>query len=138
MKHKHLLFLLSVLMSMATSVVAAKTAGPDDDKDLNLYIRSSAEPVRYSISDLRKITFSEKGVQVWSTNWPTEYPYSQFLGIALTEREDETGIANLTASPVQRGEATYYDLQGRKVATPKQGIYIMRLADGTARKIMVK
>ena len=138
MKHKHLLFLLPVLMSMAASVVSAKTADPDDDKDLNLYTRSSAEPVRYSISDLRKITFSEKGVQVWSTNWPTEYPYSQFLVITWTEREDETGIGNLTASPMCSGEATYYDLQGREVSTPKQGIYIMQQADGTSRKIMVK
>ena len=138
MSYKHLTFLLALLMSMVANVVAAKAAGPDDNKDLNLYTRSSAEPVRYSISDLRKITFSEKGVQVWSTNWPTEYPYSQFLVITLTESQEETAIERVTASSVQSGEPTYYDLQGRRVAIPRQGIYIMRMSDGTSRKIMVK
>lgn len=138
MTHKTLSILLTVLMSMVANAVVAQTTGPDDRRDLNIYTRSSAEPMRYSINDVRKITFSDKGVQVWSTNWPTEYPYAQFLGIKLAESQIETFIESLTTNRVRSGEPVYYDLQGRKVAVPKQGIYIMRQADGTTRKVMVK
>lgn len=35
-------------------------------------------------------------------------------------------------------EATRYTLDGRQVSTPQRGLNIIRLSDGTVRKVMVK
>ena len=45
------------------------------------------------------------------------------------------GIGEI-AAPAQT-EAVYYDLQGRRVATPSAGLYI-KVAGGKAEKVMVK
>ena len=41
-----------------------------------LYTKTTGEAEVYSIDEISKITFSENGVQIWNTNWPTEYSYS--------------------------------------------------------------
>lgn len=46
----------------------------------------------------------------------------------------ETGIEDVT---VEQGEATYYDLTGRRVANPAAGAYI-RVQGGKAQKVMFK
>lgn len=138
MNHKHLTLVLSMLMSMAVSVVSAHAAGLDEGESLNLYTRSSTEAVIYPIDELRKITFSKKGVQIWNTNWPTEYSYSQFRVITMNSNKGATGIESLTTGSSDADKVTYYDLQGRRVSSPKQGIYIMRWSNGTTRKVLVK
>ena len=138
MRHKHLTLVLAVLMSMVASVAWANGTMPDEGESLNLFTQSSKEAVPYSLSDLRKITFTNKGVQIWVTDWPTEYSYSQFRVITLNEDNGETGINSLSASSEVANGITYYDLQGRKVGSPKRGIYIVRMADGVNRKVMVK
>ena len=130
--------MLTVLMSMVAGGASAHTMQYDDEETLYLYVKSSTEAVSYSISDLKKITFSSKGVQMWTTNWPTEYAYSQFRVITVNNKKEGTGIESLTADSPKDGDITYYDLQGRKVSSPRQGIYIRRSADGTSRKVVVK
>lgn len=139
MKTKTILTLsFALLMSMVANVALAHTGQYGDEETLYLYTKSSTEAVSYSISDLKKITFSSKGVQMWNTNWPTEYAYSQFRVITVNNKKEGTGIESLTLDLPKDGDVTYYDLQGRKVSSPKQGIYIRRSADGTTRKVVVK
>lgn len=138
MKHKSLSILLAVLMSMAASVNPLCAAQPDGGGGLSLYTRSESEAVSYSMDEIRKITFNNKGVQVWVTDWPTEYSYSQFRVIALNDESDATRIEGITAKTGAAKAGVYYDLQGRKTDSPRKGIYIMRQADGTLRKIMVR
>ena len=52
----------------------------------------------------------------------------EFLGLD----GDATGIGNLTPS-LSKGEGEYYDLQGRKVAQPTKGLYIVN-----GKKVIVK
>ena len=137
MTHKTFSFLLALLMSMVASVPPVSALQPDDGGGLSLYTRTEAESVSYSMDEIRKITFSEKGVQIWVTEWPTEYSYSQFRVLALGSM-DETGISNLTADKGESSVDAYYDLQGRKVTSPAPGVYIKHSADGTARKVLIK
>ena len=47
---------------------------------------------------------------------------------------DPTGIKDLTPA-LSLGEGAVYDLSGRKTSTGKRGIYIIRLSDGTIKKV---
>lgn len=50
--------------------------------------------------------------------------------------EQETGVATLKAGTSARTDV--YDLQGRKFTQPQRGVNIIRSADGTTRKVLVK
>lgn len=138
MKHKTLTVVLTVLMSMVASAAPAHTTSYDEEESLYLYTKSSTESVVYSMNELRKITFSNKGVQMWTTNWPTEYSYSQFRVITVNSQKEGTGIKDIAIGSRGDDDVVYYDLQGRKVSSPRQGIYILRSADGTTRKVLIK
>lgn len=138
MNHKNLTLALAMLISIVASPVFAQTSEPDEGESLYLYTKSSSEAVFYPMNELRKITFSKKGVQMWNTNWPMEYAYSQFRVITVKSKKDATGIESLTIGWGDGDGATYYDLQGRKVTSPRRGVYIMRSADGTTRKVLIK
>lgn len=135
---KQLILALLVFMSMAVSMVPAHAAEADEGESLNLYTKSSTEVFVYPINELRKITFSKKGVQIWNTNWPTEYSYSQFHVITMNNNKGATGIEILPAGSGDADGTAYYDLQGRRVGSPKQGIYIVRMSNGTTRKVIFK
>ena len=47
------------------------------------------------------------------------------------------GIKSLTPT-LSEGDGEWFDLSGRKLDTPQKGINIIRHADGTSRKVMVK
>lgn len=130
--------MFTVLMNMVANVASAHTTTYGEEESLNLYTRTSTEAVSYSINELKKITFSNKGMQMWNTNWPTEYTYSQLRVITVNNKIDGTGIKNLTIDSQKDEKVTYYDLQGRKVSSPKQGIYIRRSANGITRKVFIK
>lgn len=112
----------------------------DDEEGLYLYTKTTNEPVVYSFDELHKITFSKKGVQMWNTNWPTEYSYANFRVLTIKSKNN-TAVINspLSNTTLHEGEGVvYYDLQGRKVSSPRQGVYIMRSTDGTTRKVLIK
>ena len=48
---------------------------------------------------------------------------------------DEDGIEELESTNTQSSAIEYYDLQGRRLNSPK-GLYIEKRADGTTRKVM--
>ena len=54
--------------------------------------------------------------------------------IALTG--DELSVST-TVLPSVSPTATHYDLYGRKLSTPQRGLNIIRMSDGTTRKILL-
>ena len=61
-------------------------ANPDDDDMLYVYTKNNKDAALYQLDDLNKITFSNSGVRMWNTNWPTEYPYSKVSVITFRDR----------------------------------------------------
>ena len=62
-------------------------------------------------------------------------PWSDFTNIV---EYDVTGIQPITLNPSEAG-ATYYNLQGQRIATPQRGqLVIVRYSDGTSRKMLVQ
>jgi hypothetical protein len=47
------------------------------------------------------------------------------------------GVKNVTVATPEDGEATYYNLQGVRVANPENGLYI-RVQNGKATKQVIK
>lgn len=54
---------------------------------------------------------------------------------AAKVKAGDSGVDNIIANTIA-GEPVYYDLNGRVVANPSKGIYIMRGSDGKVAKIM--
>ena len=63
-------------------------------------------------------------------------PWSNFQNIV---EYDASGIEPLCLTPTEADAASYYNLQGQRIARPQRGqIVIQRNADGTGRKVLVK
>ena len=58
----------------------------NDGDYLYLYTKLANEAAIYSLDDINKITFSKKGIQIWNTNWPTEYKYSNVRILTFSGR----------------------------------------------------
>ena len=70
------------------SLASISGFGQEDNGDnLTVYTKSSSEAVVYSVEEINKITFSENGVQIWNTNWPTEYAYSNVRVLILNTHD---------------------------------------------------
>ena len=59
-----------------------------EDDMLYVYTKSSDEAATYQMDDVNKITFDSTGVQLWSTSWPTEYPYGNFKNISFIKSKN--------------------------------------------------
>ena len=57
------------------------------------------------------------------------------LNVALSPTTAD-GIS--TAEADRKGRVEYFDLNGRRVAIPRAGVYIVREADGKTHKVIVK
>ena len=75
---------LSAILSMTTFFGYCQDI--DNEDNLRLYTKSTKEATVYSMDEINKITFSKKGVQIWNTNWPTEYAYSNVRVLAFSTR----------------------------------------------------
>ena len=51
---------------------------------------------------------------------------------------DPDGIKGVEAEPSPTSEAEYFDLQGRRIDKAKKGINIIRNANGTTKKVLIK
>ena len=84
LQHKiiKLLMMQSIIQRTIASISLSLTAvlgycqTVEKDNNVYLYTKTTGEAEVYSIDEISKITFSENGVQIWNTNWPTEYSYS--------------------------------------------------------------
>ena len=134
MKHLKLTFLFTILLGMVST--SGFAANPDDDDMLYVYTKNNKDAALYQLDDLNKITFSNSGVRMWNTNWPTEYPYSKVSVITFRDRNyvkptsiettyaDEeqirisysssSGVVTVKSSTQLDGIAVY-DLQGQLI-----------------------
>lgn len=134
MKHLKLTFLFTILLGMVST--SGFAANPDDDDMLYVYTKNNKDAALYQLDDLNKITFSNSGVRMWNTNWPTEYPYSKVSVITFRDRnyvkptsiettyaDDEqirisyspsSGVVTVKSSSDLDGIAVY-DLQGQLI-----------------------
>ena len=89
-------FVLVVILIMLVPVTCHAQRTVDGDM-LYLYTKNSTEPSLYQMDDIRKITFSEKGVRVWNTGWPTEFPYTKVNIITFRDRKSirPTGVETI-------------------------------------------
>lgn len=97
MKHLNLMTFI-ILMLQTMSAYAQMTDGGEEqngEETLYLYTNSSSEAMVYSLDDIKCITFGDKGVQIWSTLWPTEYAYSTSPVLSLSKRKNEPDNINL-------------------------------------------
>ena len=84
---------LTAILSMTTAFGYCQDI--DNEDNLRLYTKSMKEATVYSLDEISKITFSKNGVQIWNTNWPTEYAYSNVRVLAISSRgSDLVGDAN--------------------------------------------
>ena len=128
--------LVIALCMMATFQGFAQSE--DDEETLNVYTKTSNDAASYSLEELDKITFSDKGVQIWNTQWPTEYAYKNVRKMTFTGNSSHPGIPTSILRPSSNGNREVYDLQGRQLNSPKKGVSIVRMGDGTTRKVVVK
>jgi hypothetical protein len=105
-----------------------------------------------SIPDGAKV-IEVKGNVMTATLENLEYETTYCYVAFATTEEDETfygevqtfstsfdpdGIEDIRAEEMEVAEVARYDIQGRKLDKPQHGLNIIRLSDGTTRKIMVK
>lgn len=62
----------------------------NDGDNLYLYTKSANEAAIYSLDEINKITFNKNGIQIWNTNWPTEYKYSNVRILTFSDRESSS------------------------------------------------
>lgn len=105
---------------------------------LQVFIKSSSEAISYSLDELDKITFSDKGIQIWNTQWPTEYSYTNVRVLTFNSTSSED-MSDAIKPVFMRNEGEQiFDLQGRKLNNPRRGVNIIRMKDGTTRKVLLK
>lgn len=127
---------------MSMMSILGFSMNPADGDKLFVFSKQSSVPVAYSLDDLNKITFSETGVKLWNTNWPTEYVYENFDVIAFNEFKQSSDIKQIPVNSsnvsiifersrnmicvksenIMSG-VSVYDLQGRPVVKDHQTAY---------------
>lgn len=124
------------------------TITADNGKSLDFYLadyRAAEESDRYYVNDwtwvdlsvlgtVKELTFTFDGTK--KNNWGlTTATY--FCMDNLGGEAPESTAVNTVRSTVSQSAATY-DISGRKTESLKRGINIIRMNDGTIRKVMVK
>lgn len=87
--------MVAILFLSASAICHAQRTVDGDM--LHVYTKNSTEATLYQLDDIRKITFSEKGVRVWNTGWPTEFPYNKVNIITFRDRKSirPTGVETI-------------------------------------------
>ena len=81
MKRIQTILTIAMLLMSAFSDCLAQNTGNGDTLYVNT--KSSDESAKYLLDDVNKMTFSSKGIQLWSTSWPTEYPYGNVENLSF-------------------------------------------------------
>ena len=135
---------LATILFLSTSQNCFAQATDGDDM-LYVYTKNNKDAALYQLDDLNKITFSNSGVRLWNTNWPTEYPCSKFSVITFRDRNyvKPTGIETTFADEEQI-RISYSPSSGVvtvKSSTQLDGIAVYGLqgqlvdADDTSRQV---
>ena len=80
----------------------------DEGDNLYLYTKSTTEATIYSLDEIKKITFSKNGVQIWNTNWPTEYKYNNVRVLTFKEKYSSSSISNYLFNKEENGISIVY------------------------------
>ena len=118
-------------------------ASPDDGNRLYVFTNTTSTASAYSLDDIDKITFTDNAVQVWRSKAATDYVYDRFRFITFNDKVVPTAIERveqdepLNVEKLNAAEGIY-DLQGRKLNSLQHGLNIIRMSDGTTRKVIVK
>lgn len=85
---------------------------------------------RYTVTDLETDTSYDITV-ICKISGGEEFSYKQMVSTVA-------GIDNIMTEKADTTVAGYYDMLGRKSATPHRGVNIVRYSDGTTRKVFMK
>ena len=80
-------------------------------------------------------TFGEK--QGWYGYSDEEYPYALCVQVIVRTPNGETVILGVDASG-KAYEKQYYSLDGKQLSAPQKGINVVKMSDGTSKKVLVK
>lgn len=80
-------------------------------------------------------TFGEK--QGWYGYSDEEYPYALCVQVIVRTPNGETAILGVDASG-KAYEKQYYSLDGKQLSAPQKGINVVKMSDGTSKKVLVK
>lgn len=80
-------------------------------------------------------TFGSK--QSWYGYADEEYPYALCVQVIARNPNGETVILGVDASG-KAYEKQYYSLDGKKLSAPQKGINVVKMSDGTSKKVLVK
>lgn len=80
-------------------------------------------------------TFEKK--QTWYAYAAEDYPYALCVQVIARNPNGETVILGVDASG-KAYEKQYYSLDGKKLSAPQKGINVVKMSDGTSKKVLVK
>ena len=81
-------------------------------------------------------TFGEK--QGWyQYSDASAFPYALCVQVIVRTPNGETAILGVDASG-KAYEKQYYSLDGKKLSAPQKGINVVKMSDGTSKKVLVK
>lgn len=80
-------------------------------------------------------TFGDK--QDWYLYSAEDYPYALCVQIIARKPNGETAILGVDASG-KAYEKQYYSLDGKQLSAPQKGINVVKMSDGTSKKVLVK
>ena len=92
-----------------------------------------------SLENEQNVMTTSQAKAARAKGWIPRYEYGSFGTHGWTEykgKDDATGIDAATNLPSKAAET--FDLQGRRIGKPQQGINIIRNADGTTKKVLIK
>lgn len=138
MKQVHFKVLLTILVGMVA--VTGISAVPDDGDNLYVYTNEVEKATVYSLESLDKITFTETGVMLWKADETREFSYGNLDLLMFCEKKTPTDIKQVDMSKVEslNNAEGIYDLQGRKLNTMQRGVNIIRMTDGTIKKVIIE
>jgi len=138
MKQVHFKVLLTILVGMVA--VPGISAFPDDGDNLYVYTNEVENATVYSLESLDKITFTETGVMLWKADETREFSYGNLDLLMFSEKKTPTDIKQVDMSKFEslNNAEGIYDLQGRKLNTMQRGVNIIRMTDGTIKKVIIE
>lgn len=80
-------------------------------------------------------TFDKK--QDWYLYSASDYPYALCVQVIVRTPNGETAILGVDASG-KAYEKQYYSLDGKQLSAPQKGINVVKMSDGTSKKVLVK
>jgi hypothetical protein len=92
-----------------------------------------------SLENEQNVMTTSQAKAARAKGWIPRYEYGSFGTHGWTEykgEDDATGIGAVTNLPSKAAET--FDLQGRRISKAQKGINIIRNADGTTKKVLIK